>query len=159
MRLKRWERPEVEGGAPTGEWRRAGRASRPRSNAGEDRRVRRRAPRRRVEREVWQQQQLEAQQERQWQWQQREKQQREKPAAGAAHSVTQARSVESVVERLVARVQREVWQQQQLEAQQEWQRQRQQREKQLREKQARQQARQQLPIRRPPSAVGMGASL
>ena len=65
MRLKRWERPEVEGGAPTGEWRRAGRASRPRSNAGEDRRVRRRAPRRCVEREVWQQQQLEAQQERQ----------------------------------------------------------------------------------------------
>ena len=65
MRLKRWERPEVEGGAPTGEWRWAGRASRPRSNAGEDRRVRRRAPRRRVERELWQQQQLEAQQERQ----------------------------------------------------------------------------------------------
>ena len=55
MRLKRWERPEVEGGAPTGEWRRAGRASRPRSNAGEDRLVRCRAPRRRVEREVWQQ--------------------------------------------------------------------------------------------------------
>ena len=119
MRLKRWERPEVEGGAPTGEWRWAGRASRPRSNAGEDRRVRRRAPRRRVERELWQQQQLEAQQERQWQWQQREKQQREKPAAGAAHEVTEARSVEAVVERLVARVEREVWQQQQLEAQQE----------------------------------------
>ena len=68
-----------------------------------------------MERELWQQQQLEAQQERQWQWQQREKQQREKPAAGAAHSVTQARSVESVVERLVARVQREVWQQQRLQ--------------------------------------------
>ena len=97
MRLKRWERPEVEGGAPTGEWRWAGRASRPRSNAGEDRRVRRRAPRRRVEREVWQQQQLEAQQERQRQRQQREKQQREKQARQQARQQLPIRRPPSAV--------------------------------------------------------------